>query len=313
MLVLQAALAGGPVPCEQLGGAEQHRGAGDAGALGEVREPAAQQRHPRGSRVRVLGVLLGRAPEPHRAAQQPYVLDARAAGNDDLRGVHAQFGLDLGLLAGLRIGLGALGRLRRCPRTRRGTAPPARPGRPGTPSAGPGRAAAGPPGSGDRPGRCPPSRRAAPPPHRPWSAVRGPAGVRRGGGAGRSRADGRGPRGPPPAGPGCSAGACGVLPGGVRGSGGGEFQRLGAQPGRPAQRGRRGVVGRCVGGSVGGSVGGASSGGARSGGCREGRLDGGQPAQLPRTDRPSAVGSPAARDRSRQWKASSQAARHSGA
>ncbi|CAM5259906.1 hypothetical protein SGLAM104S_06445 [Streptomyces glaucescens] len=61
--------------------------------------------------MRRLRVLLRRTPEAHRAAQQPDELDARAARHDQLRGVRAQIDLDLDPLAGLRVGLGALGGL----------------------------------------------------------------------------------------------------------------------------------------------------------------------------------------------------------
>ena len=62
-------------------------------------------------RMRRLRVLLGGTPEAHGAPEQPYEVDARAARQDQLRGVRAQLDLDLDALAGLRVGLAALGGL----------------------------------------------------------------------------------------------------------------------------------------------------------------------------------------------------------
>lgn len=92
MLVLHGALAGGPVPGEQVGHGEQQAAAGGAGTFGVVGEPAAQQRH--GDRHRVGGVrVLDGAQEAGGAADQPDVLQGGAVGHDDLEGVRAQLGL----------------------------------------------------------------------------------------------------------------------------------------------------------------------------------------------------------------------------
>ncbi len=108
VLVLQGALAGRPVAGQELRQGQQQAGARHPGPLAEVREPAAQQRHVRRRGEGRLRLLLGRPPEPHRAAQQAHVLDAGGARHDQLGCVGAQFDLDRDLLAGLRVGLLAL-------------------------------------------------------------------------------------------------------------------------------------------------------------------------------------------------------------
>ncbi len=111
VLVLQRGLAGGPVPGQQLRHGDQQRGARHPGPLAEVGEPAAQQRHLLRRRVRALRVLLGGAAEAVGPPQQPHQLDPGPPRHDELRSVGAQLGDDLDALARLRVGLGALGGL----------------------------------------------------------------------------------------------------------------------------------------------------------------------------------------------------------
>lgn len=113
VLVLQQALPGRPVPGQQRGHRQQQVRARHLGPLGQMGQPAPQQRHPGRRRVRPGVRVLRRAPEPGGPPEQCQVPHRTDVRDDQLRCVQAQLTGGQGLLAGGRVLLGALDQLDR--------------------------------------------------------------------------------------------------------------------------------------------------------------------------------------------------------